>query len=123
MNKTQDDYAPHDPDNLTEGFAAVTEYLKDAVLIAWDTCHKIYLAMDQVEADFFRENYAPDVVEGRFTAGGKSPDELGEIIDGWWDASCPLRFVSAVWHNEQNPNSGFVHLVSQFADGRALDEE
>jgi len=120
--KTQNDYAPHDPDNLTEGFAAVTEYLEDAVLIAWDTCHKIYLAMDQTEADFFRETYAPDIVEGRFTEGGKSPDELDEIIDQWWDASCPLRFVQAVWHNEQDPNAGFVELVSQFA-GEGEDDE
>jgi len=122
MTKMQSDYAPHDPDNLTEGFAAVTEYLEDAVLIAWDTCHKIYLAMDEAQANFFRENYAPDVVEGRFTAGGKSPDELDEIIDGWWDSSCSLRFINAVWSNEADPNAGFVQLVSQFA-GDDQDEE
>jgi hypothetical protein len=107
--KTQNHYTEHDADNLHEGWEAVEEYVQDAVLIAFDECHKIYLAMDEQEAQFFRENYQPAVVEGA------SPEAMLETLREWWDESCSLRFVSAVWSNESDPNAGFVSLISQFA--------
>lgn len=110
MTKTQNDYAPHNDKSINEGWDAVEEYLKAAVLIAFDECHKIYLAMDKTEAQFFRENYQPRVVEGQ------TPSEMLKTIQGWWDISCPLKFVQAVWHNEKDPNAGFVSLISQFRD-------
>jgi hypothetical protein len=39
-----------------------------------------------------------------------------KTIHGWWDESCSLRFVNAVWHNEADPNAGFVSLISQMAE-------
>ena len=117
MTKTQNSYAPHNADDLAEGWEAVEEYLNEAVLIAFDSCHKIYLAMDQEEAQFFRENYQPLVVENY------SPSELLKTIHGWWDESCSLRFVNAVWHNEDDPNDGFVTLISQMADENENDED
>lgn len=101
-------YAAHNPDLLEEGWDAVEEYLRDALSISWDTCHKIYLAMDEIEAAWFAENYDEATVKG-------SPEEMLATIKEWWDASCSLRFVSAVWHNRSNPNAGFVSLISQFA--------
>ena len=76
--------------------------------IAWDGCHKIYLAMDETEQQFFVEQY-PHVVHGDFNA-------LRKTIREWWNASCSLRFVQAVSNNEENPNAGFVSLIEQFAD-------
>lgn len=102
-------YEQHDSDNLTEGWEAVEEYLQDALSISWDTCHKIYLAMDETEAEWFAANYDEATVKG-------SPEEMLETIKEWWDASCPLRFVSAVWHDSEDPNAGFVSLISQFAN-------
>jgi hypothetical protein len=117
MTKQQNSYAPHDADNLNDGWDAVEEYLNDAVLIAFDSCHKIYLAMDEEEAQFFRSNYQPLVIENQ------TPSEMLETVHGWWDESCELRFVNAVWHNEADPNDGFVTLISQMAEENSYDDE
>jgi len=124
MTKQQSDYAPHDSDNLDAGWDAVREYLNDAVLIAWDGCHKIYLAMDEAEAAYFRENYQPThELHAGGVIEGKEPAELYEDLCEWWDDSCGLRFVSAVWHNDEDPNSGFVHLISQGAGWQDEDDD
>lgn len=85
----------------------VEEYVQDALLIAWDECHKIYLAMDPQEADWFREEY-PVVVEG-------SPEQLLSTLHDWFDKSCGLRFIQAVHTNLDDPNEGFVNLIPQGA--------
>ena len=120
MTKLQTEFAPHNQDDLVEGWDAVEEYINDAVLIAFDGCHKIYLAMDQEEAQFFRDNYNGEGCSDRNFTG--SPSEMLEAIHGWWDESCGLRFVSAVWHNEADPNAGFVSLISQMAEDE-VDED
>lgn len=123
MTKTQSDYTPHNSDDLDEGWNAVREYLNDVILIAFDGCHKIYLAMDEVEADFFRNNYQPtDEFDNGGVIEGKAPAELYEELTEWWDASCSLRFVSAVWHNDEDPNAGFVRLIDQGAGWQDEDE-
>lgn len=124
MTKQQSDYAPHDSDNLDAGWTAVREYLNDAILIAYDGCHKIYLAMDEAEADFFRKHYQPtDDLDNGGVIEGKAPAELYEDLCEWWDASCSLRFVSAVWHIDEDPNDGFVHLISQGAGWQDEDDD
>lgn len=125
MTKLQSDYAPHNQDDLAEGWDAVEEYLNEAVLIAFDGCHKIYLAMDQEEAAWFSKNYnGKDCTDRNFTG---SPEEMLKMVREWWDKSCSLRFVNAVWHNEDDPNAGFVSLISQMAevevDEDASDDE
>lgn len=95
-------------DTMTEAWERVAEHLATARLIAWDTCHKMYLAMDDTEADWFRENYE-QVVTG-------TPEEMLATLRAWWDESCFLRFISAVSHDPVDPNAGFVDLIAQFAD-------
>jgi hypothetical protein len=112
------DYTPHNSDSLEEGWEAVQEYVQDAVLIAFDECHKIYLAMDEDEAYFFRTNYQPAVVESIHS----SPAAMLATLEEWYDESCGLKFISAVWHDKGNPNDGFVSLISQFA-GQEDDED
>ncbi len=97
-----------------ELFDSVREYAEDAVLVATDGCHKIYLAMDDPEADWFRENYE-HIFEG-------TPEEMLTTVIGWYENSCSLRFVSAVYHRPDDPNAGFVSLISQFADEDDEDE-
>ena len=89
-------------------FDEVRAAIGDAVLVAWDGCHKIYLAMDDIEADEFREHY-PCVVED-------SPDVMLAEVGEWWDVSCSLRFVSAVHHDAVDPNAGYRTLIAQGAD-------
>jgi hypothetical protein len=89
-------------DTLWQG---VDEALQNAHLIAFDGCHKIYLAMDTAEASWFAENYE-NVFKG-------SAEEMGKVIRKWWDDSCGLKFISAVETNEEDPNAGFTSLIGQ----------
>ena len=100
---------------LDEGWAQVYRAADEALLIAWDGCHKIYMAMDQQEADWFRQNY-DEVFTG-------SPEEMIATIEDWWEMSCSLRFVSGVWSNPADPNAGFVGLIPQFVDDYDDDED
>lgn len=86
-------------------FSRVRDYIDDTLLIAWDGCHKIYLALDEVEADWFRENYEHTVEE--------SPEFMLTMLGKWWEESCLLKFISGVRHNEADPNAGFISLIGQ----------
>lgn len=97
--------------------------LNDAKLIAFDGCHKIYLAMDDIEAKWFADNYNEKECSTSLNFTG-SPDEMLATIRTWWDESCGLRFISAVSHNEQDPNAGFVTLIPQGAEDEVeVDED
>lgn len=58
MTKLQSDYAPHNADDRIEGWDAVSTYVENCVLIAFDGCHKIYLAMDEAEAKLLKDEYS-----------------------------------------------------------------
>jgi hypothetical protein len=99
---------------MTEYWERVEDAAQDAHLAAWDTCHKIYLAMDEAEADWFRANYN-SIVEG-------TPDELVAAVSKWYDESCFLRFVTAVKTNLVDPNAGYATLIPQGAEEDDEDE-
>jgi hypothetical protein len=120
MTKQQTAYTPHDADNLIDGWNAVSEYAENCVLIAFDGCHKIYLAMDETEAKWFKENYNGAECDDRTFEG--TPEQMFELLKNWYTYSCSLKFIQAVWSNEADPNAGFVSLISQEA-GWAEDEE
>ena len=98
-----------------ELFVKVRESIVGAKLIAWDGCHKIYLAMDDIEADWFRENYGVIDGSGSIVVEADADTMLDTLME-WWNASCGLRFISAVHHNAEDANKGFVSLISQFED-------
>lgn len=102
--KTMEDY-----------WSDVEAYVQDAKCIAFDDCHKIYLAMDHKQADWFRTNY-----EHSMTG---HPDEMLRVLRAWYDKSCSLRFIQAVKSNEVDPNRGFTDLIPQFAEDEARREE
>jgi len=87
---------------MTDRWNDVEESAQSAILIAWDTCHKIYLAMDKTEADYFRAEY-PEFYEG-------TPEQMVAKLHEWFDASCPLKFISAVDAGD------FTSLIEQFAE-------
>lgn len=74
-----------------------------AHLVAWDGCHKIYVATDEAQARWFRENYE-DLYEG-------SPSEMMTTVTDWWEQSCSLRFVNAVCGDEGQER--FVTVIGQ----------
>lgn len=97
---------------IPELFDRVVDAINDAHLVAYDGCHKIYLAMDEVEAEWFRNFY-------EFVVAGSAEVMLDAVIR-WYENSCGLRFVTAVRHDAENPNAGYTQLISQFED---LEEE
>lgn len=117
--KKQNDYAEHNQDSLEEGWSATAEYTENALLIAFDGCHKIYLAMDEAQAKWFKENYNGRDCDDR-TFEGTTEEKLA-MLKKWYDDSCALKFIQAVWVNKTNPNAGFVNLISQGAEWE--DEE
>lgn len=88
---------------------AVEKELELAHLVAFEGCHKIYIAMDEIEAKWFRGREDYVVLEG-------TPSELYEQIVEWYEHSCPLKFVSSVVYDEENPNAGYTQLVPQDAE-------
>ncbi len=98
-------------EEIMEPVEAVIDYAK---LVAFDGCHKIYLAMDDEEAKWFRENYN-FIVQS-------TPEIMFQSVKDWYEASCFLRFVTAVRHDPNNPNDGFKTLVEQGADADDEDE-
>lgn len=94
-------------------FDKVWDVIDDGQLIAWDGCHKIYLALDDIEAEWFRANY-------EWTLEGTA-DELVAALGEAWENSCSLRFISAVEHQD-DADSKFTTLIGQF-DDEVMDED
>ena len=95
-------------------FDDVRDTMRWAKLVAFDGCHKIYLAMDETEKAWFLENY-------QHTFSG-TEDEMTAKVREWYDNSCPLRFVNAVKSVPENPNDGFITLIEQGASDQPEDE-
>jgi hypothetical protein len=105
------------------GWTATSVALRNAVGIAWDTCHKIYVLMDEEQMRLMESyGYDPLLRLDNLDAGNpdRSPAHLQaealRTLKQWWDDSCGLRFVNAVETNHDDPNAGFITLIGQFDD-------
>jgi len=86
--------------------------LADAKGIAFDTCHKIYVLMDDEQMTQMKEyEYDPLI-----SAEGHTTDELLSMLMEWYDDSCMLRFIQSVRTNHADPNAGFEELIPQGAE-------
>ena len=95
---------------LTEVFdTLVKERVSEAKAIAFDTCHKIYLLMDNEQVDLMR-GYGYDPL---ITKEDATPDVMLATLQEWYEDSCGLRFIDAVSTNHENPNAGFETLIGQ----------
>ena len=116
-------------------WSLVYEKMEDAKGIAFDTCHKIYVLMDDAQIALMREyEYDPLYTKDDMSAG-----EMYETIKHWYAESCMLRFVEAVSTTPDgvDPNEGFETLIEQgatetdecyecgeeYCEGECLDEE
>jgi hypothetical protein len=100
-------------------FDLIEERVEDAKAIAWDTCHKIYVLMDDEQVSLMRKyEYDPIITKDEMTA-----TEMAETIKKWYDESCGLRFVSAVstMPEGQDANEGFETLIGQFEEDDCED--
>lgn len=101
-----------------EHMEKLDSFTENAKAIAWDTCHKIYVLMDDEQVQLMRE-YRYDEL---FTSDEMTAEEMSKQVVEWYEESCSLRFINAVSTNVENPNDGFVNIVSQF-EYEAKDEE
>lgn len=78
--------------------------LANCEAIAWDTCHKIYVIMDEVELELMRGYGYTSIV----LAKDVKSDVLFDVVLDWYDKACPLRFITAV-----SGGSDFFGIVEQ----------
>jgi hypothetical protein len=99
----------------------VEEYTENAKGIAFDTCHKIYVLMDDKQVAQMRE-YEYDLIH---TADEMNPSQMLDTLKEWFGKSCPLRFIQAVESVAEgiDENDGFTSLIEQGATDREPCEE
>jgi hypothetical protein len=98
-------------------FSKVEKALEQAEGIAWDTCHKIYVLMDNYQVELMRK-YEYEKI--KTYSDGFSPEDMLDLVKEWYADSCQLRFVQSVRTVLTNPNLGYEDLISQFDE---IDED
>lgn len=97
-----------------------------AKAIAFEGCHKIYVLLDdEAVVDMIVSGYWDNDTEGGsrlYTSAEMSPEIMLSQLHEWFTASCPLRFISSVETNEEDPNTGFTNLISQFEYGEEEED-
>lgn len=92
---------------MSKKFKAVRGEIGEARAVAFDGCHKIYLAMDDDSERWLEQ-------EGYIVARGGS-DLMLEAVKDWYRNSCSLRFVQGVRHLPDYATFAFQDLVPQGA--------
>ena len=89
----------------------IWDTVQDCKAITWDTCHKIYVLMDDEQVEkMIGYGYDPIIY-----AEDTDTEELMARLEDWYANSCGLRFISAV-RTASDPNEGFTDLVAQGED-------
>ena len=105
--------------DVEQAYWDVREYTNEAKGIAYDTCHKIYILMDDGQVELMREyGYDPLI-----TADQMDPAELATVAMTWYKNSCGLKFISAVYSDKSIGQDGFVDVVAQFEGNEDEDED
>ena len=98
---------------------SLNDFMQNAKGIAWDTCHKIYVLMDDAQVEKMR-GYEYDPL---ITSDELDGDQMADKVMEWYRQSCGLRFIEAVETNLADPNDGFFSLIPQGADWEDEDED
>lgn len=94
------------------------EVLSDAQGIAWDTCHKIYIMMDDQEVAQMRD-YEYDPL---LTSADTTPEQMLTEVLRWYDESCGLRFISITSTGEDG-DTEYEDFVPQFFEDEEEEDE
>ena len=101
----------------------IDEYTNEAKGIAFDTCHKIYVLMDDKQVELMREyGHGAEDPEGLITSEQMTGDEMRNQVMYWYQHSCGLRFIQAVYSDSSIGYEGFVDIISQ-SEGFDDEEE
>lgn len=107
---------------MSVDYSLVEERVQHAKAIAFDTCHKIYLLMDDEQVELMRTyGYDPLITDEE-----AEPDLMLEMLKDWFENSCGLRFIDAVSTHPTDPNLGFETLIGQGdydLDGNVFEDE
>ena len=95
--------------------ASLTGLIEQSNTVAFDGCHKIYLNMDERQTEKMI-GYGYDHI-----VGGTTWDKQDAVFR-WYEDSCGLRFIDAVFTNDDDTDN-FVVVVSQFFGDDEEDEE
>ena len=106
---------------MEDYWSDVKEEVQYAKCISFDGCHKIYLAMDDTQAKWFKENYNGEGCDDRTFEG--TPEQMFELLKNWYENSCSLKFIQSVTTNEVDANEGFESLIPQGAHDEEEEEE
>jgi hypothetical protein len=102
----------------------VREYTDEAKGIAFDTCHKIYVLMDEEQVALMRSyGYGEDDPNSIATSDQLDPAEMATVVMTWYKKSCGLRFISAVSSDPGFGDDGWLHIVSQFENDEDDEDE
>lgn len=97
----------------------IDAWLADAKGIAWDTCHKVYILMDDEQMQLMKQyEYDPLISETDMDA-----DQMLDEIAKWWDKSCGLRFIQATTTHPEEGEEMFVDVIRQFEDEEEEEDE
>lgn len=103
--------------SITEKLWEIDEYLEEAKGIAWDTCHKIYILMDDQEVAQMRSyDYDPLITSDEMT-----PAEMLGTVLSWYKQSCGLRFIDVTKTGKNGTE--FYTLLGQFEGEEEEDDE
>lgn len=102
----------------------IDEYVEKAKGIAFDTCHKIYILMDDEQVELMGEyGYGAEDPEGLITSKQMTADEMKNQLIYWYQHSCGLRFISAISSDTDNfGDKGWLDVISQ-SEGWDDEEE
>jgi hypothetical protein len=96
--------------NIIEKMSGIHKFLSDAKGIAWDTCHKVYILMDDQEVEQSRKyGYDPLI-----TSDEQTPEEMLATVLGWYRDSCGLRFIQAT--RTTDTGTEFFDVIPQCFD-------
>lgn len=95
----------------------IAEALESAVALAWDGCHKIYILMDDEQANLTRSyGYGSGDGDSEFQWIEHEPEgrnRAAATLRDWWDDSCGLRFINTIRTVPGDPNDGFADIIAQ----------
>ena len=102
----------------------IREYTDDAKGIAFDTCHKIYVLMDDEQVALMRSyGYGEDDPNAIATSDQLDPAEMATVVTTWFERSCGLKFITAVSSDKSFGEDGWLNIISQFETDEDEDED
>ena len=110
--------------DVEQAYWDVREFTNEAKGIAYDTCHKIYILMDDNQVALMREyGYGEDDPNSLATVDQLSPAEMATVVMTWYKNSCGLKFINAVYSDTRIGHEGFVNVIAQFEGNEDDDED